>query len=54
MNTERKVCVRCCREGHRSHACKLPILQPQKSENPDQLQPNGVSNQPMKGENRHV
>lgn len=43
MNTERKVCVRCLRTGHRSHACKLPILQPQKSENPELRQQNGVS-----------
>lgn len=42
MSTERKVCCYCTREGHRSHACPLPILPGQKSENPDQIKLAGV------------
>ena len=41
--TPRKVCVRCLHTGHRSHACPLPILPVQKSENPEQRELNGVS-----------
>jgi len=41
--TPRKVCIRCLHTGHRSHACPLPILQPQKSENPALRQQGEVS-----------
>lgn len=30
QGSPRKVCVRCGREGHLSHACKLPVTAPKR------------------------